>query len=264
VERGDTPMKIADQFNISAATLLGGNPWLSQESNQLQAGTEIVILPEDGVLHTVKPGETVESIAADFEVSPESIIAFASNNLEFPYRLQPDTQLMIPGAEAGVFYWTAPKTVASSGSSGGDSGPTTFSVQGTGFFSWPITSRCISQYAWYGHPALDFAVPEGTPVSASDRGTVTYANWAAGTYYDYGYLIVINHGNGFETLYAHLSRIDVYPGQVVEKGALIGATGNSGRSSGPHLHLEIRLNDIRLDPLLYLSGPTQDCTFAAN
>ena len=76
VERGDTPNKIADQFGISAATLLGGNPWMSQESNQLQSGTEIIILPADGVLHTVKPGETVASIAADYEVSAEAIIAY--------------------------------------------------------------------------------------------------------------------------------------------------------------------------------------------
>ncbi len=264
VERGDTPNKIADQFGISAATLLGGNPWMSQESNQLQSGTEITILPSDGALHTVKPGETVESIAADYEVPAEAIIAFASNNLEFPYRLQPDTQLMVPGAEIGLFYWTAPKTVAGSGSNGGGSGPSTFTVQGTGSFIWPMTSRCITQYAWYGHPALDMAVPEGTPVVAADRGTVTYASWAAGTYFDYGYLVVVNHGNGFETLYAHLGRIDVFPGQVVEKGAVIAASGNSGRSSGPHLHLEVRLNDIRYDPLLYLSGPTQDCTYTAN
>ncbi|MFQ5399867.1 MAG: peptidoglycan DD-metalloendopeptidase family protein [Anaerolineae bacterium] len=260
VERGDTPVKIADKFGISPETLLGGNPWLSQESNRLQAGSELVILPMDGVLHEVRPGETLEEIAAQYDVPVEDMIAYEPNNLEFPYRLQPGTKLLVPGAEIAVFYWTAPKTVASSGGSGRPKPITNFGVVGTGVFSWPVGGHCITQYYWYGHPAIDLALPEGTAVRAADTGTVTYASWAAGTYYDYGNLIVINHGNGYETLYAHLSNIGVYPGQVVEKGQWIGATGDTGRSSGPHLHFEVRFNDIRYDPLSYLSGPIQDCT----
>jgi murein DD-endopeptidase MepM/ murein hydrolase activator NlpD len=100
----------------------------------------------------------------------------------------------------------------------------------------------------------------GSSVTAADTGTVTYASWASGSFYDFGNLIVINHGNGYETFYAHLSGINVVPGQIIEKGQAIGASGNSGRSSGPHLHVEIRLNDARLDPLSYLSGPVQDCS----
>ena len=84
---------------------------------------------------------------------------------------------------------------------------------------------------------------------AADSGTVTYAAWSP---YCYGNLIVINHGNGYETFYAHLSGINVYPGQVVNKGNLIGASGNTGCSSGPHLHFEIRYNRNRYDPLSYL------------
>ncbi|RMG92746.1 MAG: LysM peptidoglycan-binding domain-containing protein [Chloroflexi bacterium] len=255
VKRGDTPNLIAAQFGISPETLLGGNPWLSQESSELQTGSELVILPVDGVLHTVKPGERLEDIAAQYDVPVEDIIAYAPNNLEFPYRLVPETQLLIPGAKIGQFYWTAPKSVAGTGAGGQN-----WAVVGTGTFIWPVNGRCITNYHWYGHPAIDIAVPEGTPVYASDRGTVTYASWAAGTYYDYGNLIVINHGNGFETFYAHLSSIGVYPGQTVEQGEWIGATGNTGRSSGPHIHFEIRINDYRDDPLFYLSGPTQNCT----
>ncbi|HFE65719.1 MAG TPA: M23 family metallopeptidase, partial [Chloroflexi bacterium] len=107
--------------------------------------------------------------------------------------------------------------------------------------------------------AIDVTMAEGSPVYAADTGTVTYASYAAGTYYDYGNLIVVNHGNGYETFYAHLSGINVYPGQIVNQGDLIGATGNTGRSSGPHLHFEIRLNDFRMNPLDRLSGPVKSC-----
>lgn len=253
VERGETPNRIADQHGISPETLLGGNPWLSQESNALAADTELVILPIDGVLHTVAPGETLESISDLYKIPVADIVAVASNNLEAPFlRLVPETQLLVPGATVGQFYWTAPKSVAGVGQNG-------FAVVGTGTYVWPVGGRCITQYAWAGHPALDVSMSDGAALVAADRGTVTYASWAAGTYYDYGNLIVINHGNGYETLYAHLSSISVYPGQVVQQGEYIGATGNTGNSSGPHLHLEIRLNDIRDDPLFYLSGPTQNC-----
>lgn len=253
VERGETPNIIADQHGISPETLLGGNPWLSKESNALAADKELVILPIDGVLHTVAPGETLESISELYDIPVADIIGVASNNLELPFlRLVPETQLLVPGATVGQFYWTAPKSVAGVGSNG-------FAVVGTGTFVWPVGGRCITQYSWAGHPALDVSMSDGAALYASDRGTVTYASWAAGTYYDYGNLIVINHGNGYETLYAHLSSISVYPGQIVQQGEYIGATGNTGNSSGPHLHFEIRLNDIRDDPLFYLPGSTQNC-----
>jgi murein DD-endopeptidase MepM/ murein hydrolase activator NlpD len=253
VERGDTPNIIAAKYDISAETLLGGNPWLSQESNQLRAGAELIILPVDGVLHPVAPGETIESIAELYQVPAADIIAYESNNLEFPYRLQPETEILVPGAQIGQFYWTAPKTVAGSGGQ-------QWAVQGTGTYVWPVTGRCVSNFYWYGHPGLDVALAIGSPVVASDRGTVTWASWASGPYFDYGNLIVINHGNGYETLYAHLSSINVYPGQVVQQGQYIGATGNTGRSSGPHIHFEIRYNDFRDNPLNYLGGSVQDCS----
>ena len=253
VQPGDTPNRIADSQGISPATLLGGNPWLSQESNLLQTGAELIILPVDGALHTVRPGDTLESIAAQYDVDVADIVNYEPNNLEFTERLFPDTQLLIPGVEIGAFYWTAPK-VAPNTNNG------QWAVVGTGSFTWPVGGRCATSYFWYGHPGLDISLRVGSAVAAADTGTVTYASWASGSYYDYGNLIVINHGNGYETFYAHLSGINVVPGQIVEKGQTIGASGNSGRSSGPHIHIEIRLNDVRLNPLNYLSGAVQDCS----
>lgn len=248
VKRGDTPNAIAAMFGIQPATLLGGNPRLSEESNLLQTGFELIILPVDGVLHDVQPGETVESVAALYGVSVDAIIGYAPNNLEFPYRLYPQTQIMVPGAVREVFVWNPPSLESVRGTSweGRNVRPL---VVGTGTFIFPVNSRNYSQYYWYGHRGLDIALPEGSSVYASDTGTVTYAGWNT---YGYGNLIVINHGNGHETFYAHLSSINVSPGQIVYQGNLIGLTGNTGQSSGPHIHFEIRLNGNQDDPCWYL------------
>lgn len=253
VQAGDTPNIIADRFGIRASTLLGGNPWLSEESNRLQSGTELRILPIDGLMYEVRDGDSLESIAEKFKVNAQDIIDYGPNNLEFPYRLHVGTELLIPGAVQEVFVWSPPET------SGRGAAGRQWQVVGTGSFQWPVGGRCITQYYWYGHPAIDVALPIGTPVYAADTGTVTYASWASGIYFDYGNLIVINHGNNFETFYAHLNDIAVHPGQIVYKGNYIGASGNTGRSSGPHLHFEIRAGGVQLDPLGFLSGGTQDC-----
>ena len=256
VAEGETPNIIADKYGISADTLLGGNSWLSQESNQLQVGAQLIILPVDGVLHEVRAGETLESIAELYRVSASDIIAYEPNNLEFPfYRLVPESDLLIPGASIGQFFFTAPKSVATNAA-----GQPQWKVFGTGTYIWPINGRCLTQFYNGFHPAIDISAGEGSPVYASDTGTVTYASFASGTYYDYGNLIVINHGNGFETFYAHLSSIGVFPGQTVTQGELIGFTGNTGRSSGPHIHFEIRDNDFRSNPLSRLGGGYQDCS----
>jgi LysM repeat protein len=247
VERGDTPNAIAEKFGIQAATLLGGNPLLSQESNLLQTGVDLVILPIDGVLHDVQPGDSLESIAAQYGIPAETIIGYAPNNLEFPYRLYPDTQIMVPGAVREVFVWTPP-TLESVRGRGPGSGVAPLIV-GTGTFVYPVGSRNFTQYFWYGHPGIDIALPEGTGVVASDTGTVTFAGW---NIYGFGNLIVVNHGNGYETFYAHLSGISVVPGQIVYQGNVIGSTGNTGNSSGPHIHFEVRINGAQDDPCWYV------------
>lgn len=244
VKRGDTPVGIAEKFGIRTETILGGNPQLSQESSLLQTGVELIILPIDAVLHDVQPGDSLESLAEQYGIPQADIIAYASNNLEFPYRLYPDTQIVVPGAVRELFVWTPPSLAAVS--PGGGVRPL---VVGTGTFIFPVNSRNYTQFFWYGHPGLDIALPEGTAVVAADTGTVTYAGW---NIYGYGNLIVINHGNGYETFYGHLSSINVTPGQVVTKGQFIGLSGNTGNSSGPHIHFEIRINSNRDDPCWYI------------
>jgi LysM repeat protein len=242
VQAGDTPNIIAAKFGIEASTLLGGNPHLSDEANLLQVNDELIILPVDGVLHTVQRGDTVEHLAEEYGVPVEDILAYAENNLEFPYRLYQDTQLLIPGAVAEVFVWEPPALSTVRGGSGFGVAPL---VVGTGTFIWPVTGRRITQYYHSFHRGLDIALAEGNPVYASDTGTVV---WAAWNNTGYGNLVVVDHGNGYLTFYAHLSGYNAYPGKVVNQGNIIGYTGNTGRSSGPHIHFEIRLNGFQQDP----------------
>jgi murein DD-endopeptidase MepM/ murein hydrolase activator NlpD len=248
VESGDTAISIAEKFGIQEETILGGNSFLSNDAGQLMAGVDIIILPIDGVLHDVTEGETVESTAEQYGVSVEDIIAYGPNKLEFPYRLFPGTQILVPGAVREVFVWDPPSYVSSSGSPEAGQGIVVL-VPGTGTFIWPTGGRRITQYSWYGHTALDVALTTGSPIYASDTGTVTYATWSP---YCYGNLVVINHGNGYETFYAHLNGFNVKPGQTVYQGNTIAFSGNTGCSSGPHLHFEIRYAKARYDPLSYL------------
>ena len=245
VVRNDTPFDLALRFEIEESTLLGCNPQLSEESSLMRVDDVLVICPEDGVLHTVRQGDSLEGIAALYGIPEENIIAYAPNNLEFPYRLYPETQIFVPGAVRDVFVWTPPNPPRSSGSSSGGSA---YADLGTRTYIWPVVSRNISQYYSYFHPGLDVALPEGNAVYASDTGTVSYAGWNST---GYGYLVVVNHGRGISTYYAHLSNIYVYVGQVVGQGTVIAATGNTGNSSGPHIHFEIRLDydSTRVNPL---------------
>ncbi|MDT8306283.1 MAG: LysM peptidoglycan-binding domain-containing M23 family metallopeptidase [Anaerolineae bacterium] len=248
VESGDTAIRIAEKFGIQEETILGGNSFLSNDAGQLMAGVDIIILPIDGVLHDVTEGETLESISEQYGIPVEDVIAYEPNNLEFPYRLFPGTQILVPGAVREVFVWDPPSYVSSSSSPEAGQGVVVL-VPGTGTYIWPTGGRRITQYSWYGHTALDIALTTGSPIYAADTGTVTYASWSP---YCYGNLVVINHGNGYETFYAHLNGFNVKPGQTVYQGNTIAFSGNTGCSSGPHLHFEIRYNKARYDPMSYL------------
>ncbi|HSH02699.1 MAG TPA: M23 family metallopeptidase [Anaerolineae bacterium] len=249
VQSGDTPNGIAEQFGIKPETLLGGNAFLSEESSLLRTDVVLTILPIDGVLHRVSLGETIESLSTRYNVPVDEIVAYEPNNLEFPYRLYPNTDILIPGAVRELFVWTPPKLPDRATNSSYWASQSNPYIQGTGTFIWPVSARRITQYYWYGHQAIDIALTEGSAVYATDTGTVTYAGWSV---YCFGNLIVINHGNGAETFYAHLSAIDVSVGQIVYQGNYIGASGNTGCSSGPHLHYEIRWDGVRNDPFAWL------------
>jgi murein DD-endopeptidase MepM/ murein hydrolase activator NlpD len=121
-------------------------------------------------------------------------------------------------------------------------------ARGTGRFQWPVLGR-ITQGYWYGHRAIDIGAPSGSAVLATDGGFISFAGW---TDVGYGYLIVVDHANGFATYYAHLSNIYVMEGQAVDRGKVIGAVGNTGNSTGPHLHFEVRRHSVQQNPRAYL------------
>ena len=123
--------------------------------------------------------------------------------------------------------------------------------QGSGRFIWPVNGTFTSPFGYrWGrlHAGIDIAVPEGTPIRAADGGTVAIAGWTGG----YGNYTCINHGGGISTCYGHQSSIAVSVGQSVSQGQVIGYSGNTGNSTGPHLHFEVRINGQPVDPMGYL------------
>src|SRR5690606_14434270 len=230
----------------------------------LRVGRSIYIPPADGAFYTLVTERTVQSVANEFLVDPYAIIESEYNDL---FTATPETSLpsgtriMIPGGTAESISWTpnvgreSSSGSGSSGSSGvgrisfapGDPGSCGMVDNPGGGGGWV---RPIGSYTWTRgfasyHTGVDLAAPEGTPVYAANGGTVIFRGWST---WGYGWAIVLAHGP-YTTVYGHLSGINVGCGQSVAAGQVIGASGNSGASTGPHLHFEIRYNDVPFDPV---------------
>jgi len=239
VQSGDTLLAIAERFGLKADTIMWASGRLEDHPDLLQIGQVLTLLPVDGVYHTVQKGETLAGIAKKYKVDVDAIIQCEYNELEEPYQLLPGQKLIVPGGKKPY----TPRVVhAYSG------GVPVSASQGTGLFAWP-TSGQITQGYWARHKAIDIGAPNGRAVLASDAGYVAEVGWSK---YGYGNYIVIDHGNGFQTLYAHLSAVLVRGGQSVGKGARIGSVGSTGRSTGSHLHFEIRYKGGQRNPFGYL------------
>ena len=239
VQSGDNVQSIAAAFGLQPETILWSNPAIEDLPDLLKIDQEVVILPIDGVYHEVKDGDTLSSIAKLYKVDVANITDVPWNNLTPPnYTIAVGSKLIVKdGTKPFVV-----KVVTSY------AGPIPAGAQGTGQFRWPVVGY-ITQDFWAGHRALDIAVPSGSPVYASDGGYVSFSGW---TDVGYGWLVRINHGNGFETLYAHNSQLLVQAGEAVVRGQLIALSGSTGHSTGPHCHFEIRLNGALVNPRLYL------------
>ena len=220
-------------------TLLWANPDLENNPDWLQVGQELNILPVDGAYHSVSDGESIESVAARYEVEPDAIANFGGNDLHEPYDLAAGQMLIIPD---GVKPYVPRRVHVYSGD------VPVGAKKGSGSFVWPM-SGWISQVYWEGHHAIDIANAEGTPVVATDSGFVAAAQW---TDVGYGRMVIIDHGNGFQTLYGHLVAYYVEVGQSVAKGELIGECGETGNATGPHLHFEVIKDGVRRNPQNYL------------
>ena len=237
VHEGDTISTIADKFGVSQDTLLWQNG-LSATS-KIKQGDVLEVLPVSGISHDVKKGDTINSIAKRYDVDPQVIVNFPFNTYvnDETFELAIGQTVVVPDGVKPSAVPTGPRIRNITPDAG--------TVVASGQFVWPTQGGITQRYVWY-HPALDIA-NRGLPnVLAADSGTVVTAGWSS---VGYGNYIVIDHGNGFRTLYAHLSSIFVNSGQTVARGNAIGRMGSTGRSTGPHLHFEVIRNGVNLNPL---------------
>jgi LysM repeat protein len=225
VRDADTLSQIAEMYDVSAKTIL----WANDISNpsKIRPGDTLVILPITGVRHVVKSGDTLATIAKKYSGDADEILSY--NQLASTHQLTIGETIIIPdGTIVQPPSSVSPSRTSGSVAVGGGS---------SGFVN-PVLGAVRSQ-GIHGYNGVDLAAPAGTSVRAAQGGEVIVARtsgWNGG----YGLYIVIKHPNGTQTLYAHLSSIAVVPGSIVASGQTIGAVGNTGRSTGNHLHFEVR------------------------
>jgi murein DD-endopeptidase MepM/ murein hydrolase activator NlpD len=257
VQAGDTISGIAEQFSVSQNTIIWAN---DLRGSSIQIDQELVILPISGVLHTVESGDTLSELASYYKADLKDIKSY--NGIENSSALQVGEQITIPYGTVPAPQVTVTSssqssgqttTSASSGSSAGvwtntrtiwSNGVRTTPLRNTGgpnydnFYQLPIIGYPRSR-GLHGNNAIDWAAPRGTTIRAAAGGTVSiakYGGWNGG----YGKYVVINHSNGTQTLYAHISSVGVLPGDSVSVGQTIGQVGTTGNSTGNHLHFEVR------------------------
>jgi len=227
VRTGDTLSHIAEMYGVTANTILWANDL--PRATSIKEGQTLIILPIAGVRHVVKKGDTVSSIAKKYDGDADEILSY--NELASAEDLVVGATIVIPGGaiHTAPVAKTAVSPVRTSGSN---------ASAGVGFLSHPVPGALKTQ-GLHGYNAVDLAAGAGTSIRAAATGEVIVSKssgWNGG----YGQYIVVKHKNGAQTLYAHLSRNDVGVGAYVSQGEVIGAMGNTGRSTGPHLHFEVR------------------------
>lgn len=239
VEAGDTISGIAQKFDVSIDTIR----WVNnlEDNKVLKPGQIIKIPPVTGVIHKVGRGDTVYLIAKKYNTDAQAIVDYPFNTFtnDETFELAVGQILVIPD---GVMPKVAPVYLA-------QKTPDAGTIVASGAFVWPTSGTISQRFRWY-HPGIDIANKAGTAVLAADAGKIIIAGWPDNI--GYGNRIMIDHGNGSVTLYGHLSKILVSEGQTVKRGDEIGEVGSSGRSTGPHLHFEIRASGKAQDPLAYL------------
>ena len=233
VRSGDSVSQIAKMFGVSVKTIMWANDLNSKGA--IQPGQTLVVLPVTGVRHSVQKNETLASIAKKYDADIEEIMDF--NGFEKDHILVVDDTIIVPGGEMQI---EAPTSVARAYVVA-----PTGSTQQVGYYIRPVSGGVKTQ-GIHGYNAVDIASAYGTPILASANGEVILSKYATGNpwFGGYGNYIVIQHSNGAQTVYAHLSDNLVKRGWKVVQGQVIGYMGSTGRSTGTHIHFEIR-NDIR-------------------
>jgi murein DD-endopeptidase MepM/ murein hydrolase activator NlpD len=253
ITRGDALLAIAEKFKLKSETILYVNTQLEDNPHNLKPGMELTIPPVDGLYYQWNEGDTFETIAAKFETEPEEIMNFPGNHVDLTNpSIEPGTTVMIPGGSRELRDWTQDLQTVSR-SNDGSTGTSDFggNICGGGpvasGFGWPAGAHNISGNGYGpGHLGIDIQANEGEAVYAAGSGVVTMAQ--GGYNYGYGNVIQIDHGNGYVTVYAHLSQINVGVCTAVGQGTLIGLAGNTGNSFGAHLHFEVRYGGSNINP----------------
>jgi LysM repeat protein len=261
VSLGDSVFGIAQEYNLQPETVLWSNyDVLKDNPHAVSAGMVLKIPPTNGIYYKWKEDDTLESVAAAFKTDVAGILNWPGNRLDLTNpKISPGSWVMIPDGAREFQQWIVPvmprgAAGVSTGIYGGGACPGGYDgLYGSGAFIWPTINRTISgNDYWSGHLAIDIGAALGEPISAADSGVVVFAGWAAG---GYGYTAAIDHGNGYQTLYAHLSSVRVSCGQSVVQGQTIGYGGSTGNSTGPHLHFEIRYQGGFVNPWYVLPAP---------
>src|SRR5258708_2803821 len=243
VQDGDTVSSIADKFGVSTNTILWQNKLADDDS--IKIGETLQILPVTGVAHTVQKGDTVESIAKKYGLpSSEALVEFPFNTFanDETFELAIGQTIIVPNGVKPSAVGSFAQAIAVQIT------PNAGSVVASGSFVWPTQGIITQGFYWY-HPGVDIANAGAPNILAADNGKIVAEGWDNT---GYGNRIIIDHGNGMQTLYAHMSAFYVTLGQSVNRGDLIGRMGSTGHSTGTHLHFEIHINGIHANPLNYL------------
>jgi LysM repeat protein len=240
VQEGDTVSSVAEKFGVSENTILWQNDLTSKDS--IKAGEVLEILPVTGISHKVQKGDTVHSIAKKYDTSAQGMVDFPYNTFvnDETFELAVGQTIIVPEGVAPSAKGTTPRvrrTVPDAGT-----------VVASGSFVWPAGGQISQNFVWY-HKGIDIANRASPNVVAADSGTVVYSGCLG---WGYGCHVIIDHGNGYRTLYAHLSSIYVNVGQGINRGVALGKMGSTGRSTGIHLHFEVIRNGVHITPFSVL------------
>ncbi len=243
VKDGETLESIAVQYGLKEETIVWENGLKDKE--KLTIGQQLRILPIDGVRHKVAKGETVASVGKKYgleDAQVQAIVDFPFNDFvnDETFELATGQYLMVPGGAKPKDKVLPRPTFATVMT------PSAGAVSATGAFVWPAAGRITQSYSFY-HKAIDIA--GSGAILAVDSGTVVASGWDPS---GYGNRVIVDHNNGTKTLYAHMSVLQVSNGQTVNKSDILGQMGSTGRSTGVHLHFEIRQDAVLLNPLSYL------------
>ncbi|RME08570.1 MAG: M23 family metallopeptidase [Anaerolineae bacterium] len=264
VQPGDSVFGIAEQFGLRPETILWANSeTLRDDPHRLQVGQVLNILPVDGTYHKWSEGENLRSVAEYYGVEPEAILQYPGNHFDLfdqdpdNVNIEPGTMLIVPGGKRELINYGPPRIPRDNPAVARTYGPgycgeISDGIVGDGLFVWPTDNHWLSGYDYNpaaNHSGIDIGGKRGDSIYAVDDGVVVFAGWSSS---GYGNLVVIDHGNDWQSLYAHLDNYFVSCGMSIYQGAVIGTMGTTGNSSGPHLHFELHYGTSRVNPWNFL------------